>query len=216
MTPLRKYTYPDGNQNMGTSNVHFTVSGPLHHELFTWTSRASCLLASICWLVVGKWNLLEFVAGFCEFLESYECRTKCNWSLGMEYNGKLYGFSAVKVKLVDSLIWRPFILSGIRPREPMTGSIWHLCEFLFWTIRSLNFHTLMTLCVTIATNLTDGLLLNYTRIGSAFKATSWSTNDDITDAHISATINRFWPNFQQLLVMSNKGKLVNFSSFAHR
>ena len=27
----------------------------------------------------------------------------------------------------------------------------------------------MTLCVTIATNLTDGLLINYTRIGSAFK-----------------------------------------------
>ena len=26
----------------------------------------------------------------------------------------------------------------------------------------------MTLCVTIATNLTDGLLINYTRIGSAF------------------------------------------------
>ena len=28
--------------------------------------------------------------------------------------------------------------------------------------------------------------------------------------------NRSWPNCQQLLAMSNKGKLVNFSSFAHR
>ena len=51
-----------------------------------------------------KWSLLEFVPVFCEFLESYDCRTKCNSSLGMEYNGKLYGFSAVKVKIVDSLI----------------------------------------------------------------------------------------------------------------
>ena len=34
-TPVRKYTYPDGNQNMGASNGHFTVSGPLHHELCT-------------------------------------------------------------------------------------------------------------------------------------------------------------------------------------
>ena len=34
-TPVRKYMYPDGNQNMGASNGHFTVSGPLHHELCT-------------------------------------------------------------------------------------------------------------------------------------------------------------------------------------
>ena len=30
----------------------------------------------------------------------------------------------------------------------------------------------MTLCVTIATNLTDGLLINYTPIGSAFNKLS--------------------------------------------
>ena len=30
----------------------------------------------------------------------------------------------------------------------------------------------MTLCVTIATNLTDALLINYTRIGSAFNKLS--------------------------------------------
>ena len=30
----------------------------------------------------------------------------------------------------------------------------------------------MTLCVTIATNLTDGLLINYTQIGSAFNKLS--------------------------------------------
>ena len=105
-----------------------------HHVLPVWSVH-------ICWLVDGKSSLVDFVAAFCEFVEIYECRTKCNWSLGMEYNGKLYGFSAVKVKLVDSLIWRPFILGRIRPREPMTGPIWHLCEFLFWTIRSLNFRT---------------------------------------------------------------------------
>ena len=41
---------------------------------------------------------------FLASLENYDCRTKFNSSLGMEYNGGLYGFSAVKVKLVDSLI----------------------------------------------------------------------------------------------------------------
>ena len=37
-------------------------------------------------------------------LENGDCRTKFNSSVGMEYNAELYGFSAVKVKLVDSLI----------------------------------------------------------------------------------------------------------------
>ena len=41
---------------------------------------------------------------FLASLENDDCRTKFNSSLGMEYNGELYGFSAVKVKLVDSLI----------------------------------------------------------------------------------------------------------------
>ena len=41
---------------------------------------------------------------FNRVLENHDCRTKFNSSLGMEYNGELYGFSAVKVKLVDSLI----------------------------------------------------------------------------------------------------------------
>ena len=52
----------------------------------------------------GKCSLLEVVRCFWRVLENYDCRTKFNSSLGMEYNGALYGFSAVKVKLVDSLI----------------------------------------------------------------------------------------------------------------
>ena len=34
---------------------------------------------------------------------------------------------------------------------------------------------LLTLCVTIATNLTNGLLINYTRIGTAFNTLSENT-----------------------------------------
>ena len=70
-------------------------------------SRASGLLASISqhvYQVGEKWSLLEDVRCFWRVLENYDCRTKFNSSLGMEYNGKLYGFSAVKVKLVDSLM----------------------------------------------------------------------------------------------------------------
>ena len=51
-----------------------------------------------------KWSLVGVVRCFWRVLENYDCRTKFKSSLGMEYNGKLYGFSAVKVKLVDSLI----------------------------------------------------------------------------------------------------------------
>ena len=34
-TRVRKFTYTDWNRNMGASNGHFTVSEPLHHELYT-------------------------------------------------------------------------------------------------------------------------------------------------------------------------------------
>ena len=51
-----------------------------------------------------KWSLLGVVRCFWRVLENYDCRINFNSSLGMEYNGELYGFSAVKVKLVDSLI----------------------------------------------------------------------------------------------------------------
>ena len=83
-------------------NQNFTVSAAQGvHVLPVAGSRYTA-----CLLVGGK---IEFCAKFvkCCFprvLESYDCLTKFNSSLGMEYNGKLYGFSAVKVKLVDSLI----------------------------------------------------------------------------------------------------------------
>ena len=51
-----------------------------------------------------KVEIIGVVRCFWRVLENYDCRTKFNSSLGMEYNGELDGFSAVKVKLVDSLI----------------------------------------------------------------------------------------------------------------
>ena len=55
--------------------------------------------------------------------------------------------STVKVKLVGSLIWRPFILSWIRPRP-----IWHMCDFLFRTIRSLESSNFCTFIVALCNN----------------------------------------------------------------
>ena len=46
----------------------------------------------------------RIVRCFWRVLENYDCLTKFNSSLGMEYNSELYGFSAMTVKLVDSLI----------------------------------------------------------------------------------------------------------------
>ena len=82
------------------SNRHFTVSP-------TSCSRASGLwhpLVSIFNKSEETWNLLGVVRCFWRVFENYDCLTKFNSSLGTEYNGELYGFSAVKVKLVDSLI----------------------------------------------------------------------------------------------------------------
>ena len=145
-TPLRLlyvYIYVHGlcDRNMGllpASKRDFTVSP---HEVFTWFRSAAGSHFKACLPTEEKLSLLGVVRFFWRVLENYDCRTKFNSALGMEYNGELYGFSAVKVKLVDSLIWRPFILSWIRPRKPMTRPIWHMCEFLFLPIRSLNFRT---------------------------------------------------------------------------
>ena len=42
-----------------------------------------------------KLSLLGVVRCFWRVLENYGCRTKFNSSLGMEYNGELYGFSGI-------------------------------------------------------------------------------------------------------------------------
>ena len=79
------------------SNRHFTVSA--HEVSGLWHPFVSMFTKS-----EEKWSLLGVVRCFWRVLENYDCRIKFNSSLGMEYNGELYGFSAVKVKLVDSLI----------------------------------------------------------------------------------------------------------------
>ena len=139
------YIYVHGlcDRNMGllpASNRHFTVSP---HEVFTWFRSAAGSHFIACLPTEEKWSLIGVVCCFWRVLENYDCRTKFNSSLGMEHNGELYGFSAVKVKLVDSLIWRPFILGWIRPRTPMTRRFDTCASFLFWTICSLNFRTLI-------------------------------------------------------------------------
>ena len=83
------------------SDRHFTVSP---HEVFMCFRSADGSHFTACLPTEEKWSLLGVVRCFWRVLENYDCRTKFNSSLGMVYNGKLYGFSAVKVKLVDSLI----------------------------------------------------------------------------------------------------------------
>ena len=75
-----------------------------HH---TRCSRDFCAAGShfkACLPTEEKLSLLRVVRCFWRVLENSDCRTKFNSSVGMEYNGELYGFSAVKVKFVDSLI----------------------------------------------------------------------------------------------------------------
>ena len=104
--PLRLlyvYTYTDFAFEIWGFYRHLTDTLRYH---YTRCSRASGLqLAAILQHVYQRKKsgvYLELSAVFGRVLENYDCRTKFNSSLGMEYNGELYGFSAVKVKLVDS------------------------------------------------------------------------------------------------------------------
>ena len=93
------YTYTDFAIEIWGFNHRLTDTLRYHH---TRCSGASGLLASVTSVVYQseeKWSLLEVVRCFPRVLENYDCRTKFNSSLG-----ELYAFSAVKVKLVDSLI----------------------------------------------------------------------------------------------------------------
>ena len=101
-TPVRIYTYTDFAIEIWF--FYRRLSDTLRDQ-HTRCSRASGLWHSLVSMFTKseeKWSLLEFVRCFWRVLENYDCRTKS--SLGMEYKGELYGFSAVKVKLVDSLI----------------------------------------------------------------------------------------------------------------
>ena len=103
-TPVRIYTYT--NFAIETWGFYRRLKDTLRYRP-TSCSRAFGLLASISQHVyqVGEMlSLVGVVRCFWRVLENYDCRTKFSSSLGMEYNGELYGFSAVKVKLVDSLI----------------------------------------------------------------------------------------------------------------
>ena len=104
LSPVRIYMYTDFVIEIWGFYRRLTDTLRYRH---TRCSRASGLPGIHyirCLLIGRKWSLLEAVRCFWRVLENYDCRTKFNSSLGMEYNGKLYGFSAVKVKLVDSLI----------------------------------------------------------------------------------------------------------------
>ena len=106
VTPVRIYIYVHGlcDRNMGlslASHRHFTVAP---REVFTCFRSAAGSHFTACLPTEEKWSLLRVVRCFWRVLENYDCRTKFNSSLGMEHNGELYGFSAMKVKLVDSFI----------------------------------------------------------------------------------------------------------------
>ena len=134
-TPVRIYTYTDFSIETWGFNRRLTDTLRYHHTIHTRCSCASGLqLAAILHQVNQRKKggvYSELSAVFGKFWENYDCRTKLNSSLGMEYNGALYGFSAVKVKLVDSLIWWPFIPGWIRPRTPMTRPFDTCASFYF-------------------------------------------------------------------------------------
>ena len=82
------------------SNRHFTVS----------PARGVHVLpaaGSHCISLFTSWEKVEFTRSlslfFCEFVKVTIAGPSSNSSIGME-NNELYGISAVKVKLVDSLI----------------------------------------------------------------------------------------------------------------
>ena len=80
--------------------------GPIIHGKMGWNSTFNISYTCIHLFTKSeeRFSLVAVVRCFRRVLENCDCRTKVNSSVGMEYNGELYVFSAVKVKLVDSLI----------------------------------------------------------------------------------------------------------------
>ena len=75
----------------------------------------------------------------------------------------------MKVKLVDSLIEdHSFSAEFVRWIEGKAGRFETFASFYFEQFVLSISVLLLTLCVTISTNLTNVLLINYTWIGSAF------------------------------------------------
>ena len=66
----------------------------------------------------------------------------------------------------------------------------------------------MTLCVTIATNLTDGLLINYTRIGSAFNKLSENIYFYILTLLIYGCGFRFLTGYNRILIPDKEWDLL--------
>ena len=109
-TPVRIYTYTD----FAIETWDFYRRLQLVKDTLRISPRAVHGLP-VCWAVLASISrhvyqigemliLVEVVRCFWRVLENDDCRTKFSSSLGMEYNGELCGFSAVKAKLVDSLI----------------------------------------------------------------------------------------------------------------
>ena len=61
-----------------------------------------------------------------------------------------------------------------------------------------------TLCVTIATNLTNGLLINYTRIGSAFNKLS----ENKYFYFLTLTLTRFLTGYNRILIPDKEWDLL--------
>ena len=105
MTFIRVYPYTDFAIEIWGFYRRLTDTLRYH---YTRCSRASGLQLAAILQMFANGRKVEFNRSCPLFLASfgklYDCRTKFNSSLGMEYNGELYGFSAMKVKLVDSLI----------------------------------------------------------------------------------------------------------------
>ena len=64
----------------------------------------ACSHYTACQPVGGKINFVPSLSLFSANFGKLRLSDQVNSSLGMENNGELYGFSVVKVKLVDSLI----------------------------------------------------------------------------------------------------------------
>ena len=99
-TPVRIYTYTDFAIEILGFYRHLTETLRWHDMR---CSREQ-LVIPVCWQPLlrmftnseEKCSLVGVVRYFWRVFENYDCRTNFNSSFGMEYNGGLYGFSAVK------------------------------------------------------------------------------------------------------------------------
>ena len=140
-TPVRIYTYTDFAIEIWAFNRRLTDTLQYHEHEAPTCFLLLAAITSACLPVGRKVNCTQSSSLFFATFESYDCRTKFKFIDWQEKQLQIVWIFCRESEVSGWFDLKP-VHSQLNPSaEAMTRPIWHMCEFLFWTICSLNFCT---------------------------------------------------------------------------